>query len=275
MDKPLIPVSELDARLHQPLGLAEEEEPVWEDGLVRGYIHSMETVGSVNGPGIRYTIYLSGCALRCLYCHNPDTWHMRMGDHVKVNDVLDDIDGFAKFITVAGGGITVSGGEPLLQPGFVTALFEGVKQRYGLSTCLDTSGALGARASDELLDLTDLVLLDIKSGDPETYRRVTSGELRPTLEFARRLSDRGNHMWIRFVLVPGLTDAPENIEPVADFVATLQGVDRVEVLPYHNFGEQKYEALHWNYPLQGLEPPSKEQVVAAQDIFRSRGLPVL
>lgn len=270
-----IPVHLLDARLHQPQSVAEEEEPTWEDGLIRGYIHSMETVGSVNGPGIRYTVYMSGCALRCLYCHNPDTWHMRMGDHVKVNDVLDDIGNFAKFITVAGGGITVSGGEPLLQPQFVTALFEGVKHRYGLSTCLDTSGALGNRASEELLDLTDLVLLDIKSGEPETHRRVTSAELRPTLDFARRLSDRGNHMWIRFVLVPGLTDAPENIEPVADFVATLDGIDRVEVLPYHNFGEQKYEALRWNYPLEGLEPPSKDQVRAAQDIFKSRGLPVL
>jgi pyruvate formate lyase activating enzyme len=119
------------------------------------------------------------------------------------------------------------------------------------------------------------VLLDIKSGDPETYRRVTSGELKPTLEFARRLSDRGNHMWIRFVLVPGLTDAPENVSAVADFVATLDGIDRVEVLPYHNFGERKYEALKWNYPLMGLEPPGKEQVTAAQDIFRSRGLHAL
>lgn len=270
-----IPVANLDARLHQPLGLAEEEEPLWEDGLIRGYVHSAETVGSVNGPGVRYTVYLSGCALRCLYCHNPDTWHMRMGDHVKVNHVLADVGTFAHFISVAGGGITVSGGEPLLQPRFVTALFEGVKQQYGLSTCLDTSGALGSRASDELLDLTDLVLLDIKSGDPETYRRVTSGELRPTLEFARRLSERGNRMWIRFVLVPGLTDAPENIAAVADFVATLECVDRVEVLPYHSFGEQKYEALHWTYRLEGLEPPSHEQVVAAQDIFAARGLPVL
>jgi pyruvate formate lyase activating enzyme len=169
----------------------------------------------------------------------------------------------------------VSGGEPLLQPRFVTALFDGVKQRYGLSTCLDTSGALGSRASDDLLDLTDLVLLDVKSGDPQTYRRVTSAELTPTLEFARRLSERGNSMWIRFVLVPGLTDAPANIEAVADFAATLDGVDRVEVLPYHSFGQQKYEALHWNYPLMGLAPPGKEQVTAAQDIFKARGLPVL
>jgi pyruvate formate lyase activating enzyme len=272
---PVVPLEDLDARIHQPQAVAEEEDPPWEDGSVRGYIHSMETVGSVNGPGVRYTVYMSGCALRCLYCHNPDTWHMRMGENVDVKAVLDDLGGFAKFISVSGGGITVSGGEPLLQPTFVKNLLMGAKSRYGLHTCIDTSGALGARADDELLDNTDLVLLDIKSGDPERYRRVTGGELQPTLDFARRLSDRGNLMWIRYVLVPGISDQPDNMAEVADFVATLDHIDRVEVLPYHNFGEQKYEALGWNYTLKGLEPPSREQVQAAQDIFRERDLPVL
>jgi pyruvate formate lyase activating enzyme len=272
---PLIPLHDLDARVHQPQAAPDEEDPPWEDGSVRGYIHSVETVGSVNGPGVRYTVYTSGCMLRCLYCHNPDTWHMRLGEHVDVTKVLDDIGQYAAFISTAGGGLTVSGGEPLLQPRFVKNLLAGAKSRYGLHTCLDTSGALGARADDELLDNTDLVLLDIKSGDPERYRRVTSAELQPTLDFARRLSGRGNLMWIRYVLVPGVTDQPDNIAPVADFVATLDHIDRVEVLPYHSFGEQKYQALGWRYTLQGLEPPSSEQVVAAQDIFRERGLPVL
>ena len=144
-----------------------------------------------------------------------------------------------------------------------------------MHTALDTSGSLGDRAPDELLDLTNLVLLDIKSGKPETYRRLTTWELQPTLDFARRLSDRGTRMWVRYVLVPGLTDEPDNIAAVADFVATLRSVDRVEISPYHEYGEQKYEALGWAYPLHGVEPPTKHQVRAAGDIFRERGLLVM
>ena len=272
---PGVEVSELDARVLQPAPILDHEDAPAADGTVRGYIHSTETVGSVNGPGVRYTVYLSGCPLRCLYCHNPDTWNMRLGEHVDAETVLADIGKYARFISVSGGGLTMSGGEPLLQPRFVTELFRGVKNRFGMHTALDTSGSLGARATDDLLDLTNLVLLDIKSGKPETYRRVTSGELAPTLDFARRLSERGTHMWVRYVLVPGLTDEPDNIAAVADVVATLRSVDRVEISPYHEFGEQKYEALGWAYPLAGVEPPSKEQVRAAGDIFRERGLLVM
>lgn len=274
-DPSVIPVSELDARLHQPPSRFEVEDEPQADGSVRGYLHSTETVGSVNGPGVRYTVYLSGCPLRCLYCHNPDTWEMRMGEHVDVETVLSDVGKYARFISVSGGGLTVSGGEPLLQPRFVAELFRGVKERFGMHTALDTSGSLGARASDALLDLTDLVLLDIKSGLPETYRRVTSGELAPTLDFARRLAGRGNRMWVRYVLVPGLTDEKENVTAVADFVATLDGVDRVEIMPYHEFGELKYEALGWSYRLADVEPPTKDQVRSAQEVFRSRGLFVM
>ncbi len=272
--EPPAPV-ELDARIHQPASFLDHEDEPQADGTVKGYIHSTETVGSVNGPGVRYTVYLSGCPLRCLYCHNPDTWNMRLGEHVDVETVLADIGKYARFISISGGGLTVSGGEPLLQPRFVTELFRGVKERFGMHTALDTAGSLGERAPDELLDLTNLVLLDIKSGKPETYRRLTSWELQPTLDFARRLSDRGTRMWVRYVLVPGLTDEPDNVAAVADFVATLRSVDRVEISPYHDFGEQKYEALGWTYPLHGVEPPSKEQVRAAGDIFGERGLLVM
>jgi pyruvate formate lyase activating enzyme len=266
---------DLDARVHQPAPVLDHEDAAQADGSVKGYLHSTETVGSVNGPGVRYTVYLSGCPLRCLYCHNPDTWNMRMGEHVDVETVLADIGKYARFISVSGGGLTVSGGEPLLQPRFVTELFRGVRERFGMHTALDTSGSLGERASDELLSLTDLVLLDIKSGKPEAYRRVTSWELQPTLDFARRVSDAGRHMWVRYVLVPGVTDEPDNVAAVADFVTTLKGVDRVEISPYHDFGEQKYEALDWDYPLAGVEPPTKDEVKAAGDIFRDRGLLVL
>ncbi len=264
----------LDARVDQPPSVLVEEDPPLPDGTLRGYLHSTETVGSVNGPGVRYTIYLSGCPLRCLYCHNPDTWEMRMGSRSTVEEVIEDVGKYARFISVSGGGLTISGGEPLLQARFVEAVFTGVRQRFGMHTALDTSGNLGSRASDELLDNTDLVLLDIKSGDPETYRRVTSVELQPTLDFARRLSERGNHMWIRYVLVPGVTDDPANIAEVADFVATLDGVDRVEISPYHDYGEQKYEALGWTYPLHGVEPATKEQANAAGEVFAARGLDV-
>jgi pyruvate formate lyase activating enzyme len=274
-DTPPVEVEELDARVHQPASFLDHEDALPADGSVMGYLHSTETVGSVNGPGVRYTVYLSGCPLRCLYCHNPDTWNMRMGEHINVESVLADIGKYARFISVSGGGLTVSGGEPLLQPRFVTELFRGVKDRFGMHTALDTSGSLGTRAPDELLDLTDLVLLDVKSGQPETYRRVTSWELQPTLDFGRRLSSKGIPMWVRYVLVPGLTDEPDNIAAVADYVATLRGVERVEISPYHEFGEQKYAALGWSYPLEGVEPPSKAQVKAAGDVFRARGLLVM
>jgi pyruvate formate lyase activating enzyme len=233
-------------------------------------------VGSVNGPGIRYTLYLSGCPLRCLYCHNPDTWEMRLGEHVTAETVLDDIGKYARFISISGGGVTTSGGEPLLQPRFLTELYRGIKERYGLHTALDTSGFLGGRASDELLDLTDLVLLDIKSGIEDVYQRVTSARLQPTLDFAQRLAARGNLMWVRYVLVPGLTDDPANVEAVADIVVGLGpgAVQRVEVLPYHEFGIQKYEALGRQYPLAGVAPPSAEVLGRTRQIFRSRGLTV-
>ena len=278
-DEAFVPVHELDARVHQPASVLDHEDAPHTDGTVRGYLHSTETVGSVNGPGVRYTVYLSGCPLRCLYCHNPDTWNMRLGEHIDVETVLGDIGKYARFISVSGGGLTVSGGEPLLQPRFVTELFRGVKERFGMHTALDTAGSLGERAPDELLDLTNLVLLDIKSGRPETYRRITSWELQPTLDFARRISrrvpDTDTRMWVRYVLVPGLTDDPDNVAAVADFVATLAGVDRVEISPYHDFGAQKYEALGWTYPLDGVEPPSKDQIKATGDIFRQRGLLVM
>ena len=278
-DERSVPVEQLDARVHQPASFVDHEDAPQADGTVRGYLHSTETVGSVNGPGVRYTAYLSGCPLRCLYCHNPDTWNMRMGEHVDVETVLADIGKYARFISVSGGGLTVSGGEPLLQPRFVTELFRGVKLRHGMHTALDTAGSLGDRAPDELLDLTDLVLLDIKSGKPDQYRRVTSWELQPTLDFARRVSARAatttTRMWIRYVLVPGLTDDPDNIAAVADVAASLDGVERTEIMPYHEYGAAKYDALGWTYPLADVEPPSKEQVKAAGDIFRERGLLVM
>lgn len=235
-----------------------------------GRVHSIETAGMLDGPGIRQVVFLSGCPLRCLYCHNPDTVCLGNGELRGVGELLADLARRRAFLR--GGGLTVSGGEPLVQPGFVKALLAGAKE-LGLHTAVDTSGYLGARVDDELLALTDLWLLDIKSLLPATYRRVTGVEVAPTLAFARRLAAASRPMWIRFVLVPGLTDSVENIESLAAFVASLgPAVERVEVLPFHKMGEAKWRELGLAYTLTGTPPPAPGATEAARMIFRSLGL---
>jgi len=237
-----------------------------------GRVHSIETAGMLDGPGIRQVIFLTGCPLRCLYCHNPDTVCLGNGQLRSAGELLADLARRRAFLR--GGGLTVSGGEPLMQPGFVKALLAGAKE-LGLHTAVDTSGFLGARVDDELLALTDLWLLDIKSFTPATYKRVTGADVEPTLAFARRLAARKRPMWIRFVLVPGLTDAVENIEGIAAFVAGLgDAVERVEVLPFHKMGEAKWASSGLTYTLADTPPPTSEQVEKARVIFRGVGLNV-
>ncbi|MGD0688103.1 MAG: pyruvate formate-lyase-activating protein [Streptosporangiaceae bacterium] len=240
-----------------------------------GYYHSYEITGSVNGPGIRFTLYLSGCPLRCQYCQNPDMWTLRNGRRVTVGRMFDEVAKYASFIRTAHGGITVSGGEPMLQIRFLQALLRRCKQDLGLHTAVDTSGFLGARASEDFLDLVDLFLLDIKAGDEELYHLVTSAELAPTLRFARRLSDRGNRMWVRYVLVPGLTDAVDDVEKVARFTSTLAHVERVEVLPFHQLGAGKWADLQLSYQLADVPPAAPELVRRVEDQFRAHGLTVV
>jgi pyruvate formate lyase activating enzyme len=245
------------------------------DGLLEygdsGYVHSVETGGTVDGPGLRYVVFTSGCPLRCLYCHNPDGMHRKNGHVMRVEHLLDDIATYIPYLKRGSGGLTVSGGEPLVQPAFTHALFHGAKL-LGLHTALDTSGFLGSRASDAMLDDIDLVLLDVKAFAPATYQRLTGVALEPTLDFARRLSDRGQPMWIRYVLVPGLTDDRVEIEGLADFAAGLDTVERVEVLPFHKMGEWKWEQLSIPYQLADTLPPTPEQVDEVRAVFRSRGL---
>ena len=236
-----------------------------------GSLHSWELVTAVDGPGTRLTTFLSGCPLRCLYCHNPDTMEIRRGEPVAADELLGRLARYRGIFSVTGGGLTVSGGEPLMQPAFVARLLRGAKE-LGIHTALDTSGYLGAHCSDAMLDDLDLVLLDVKSGIPETYKRVTGRELEPTLEFGRRLAARGTEIWIRFVLVPGLTDAPENVEAVADYVATLSTVTRVEVLPFHQMGRDKWDSLGMRYELEDTPAPDPELVARVRDQFRARGL---
>lgn len=242
-------------------------------GPVSGWVHSVETGGTVDGPGVRYVLFLAGCPLRCLYCHNPDTQHMHDGTRTLAAEVLDDIASTAGFLKRAHGGVTLSGGEPLVQPEFCAAILRGAKA-MGLHTALDTSGFLGNHADDYLLADTDLVLLDIKSFDPATYRNLTGSPLRPTLEFAERLSLMRKPIWLRYVLVPGLTDDPAAIDGLADFAAGLEVVERVDVLPFHKMGEHKWAALRRPYALSDTQPPSAELVERVRAQFRATGLSV-
>lgn len=236
-----------------------------------GIVHSWELVTAVDGPGTRMTTFVAGCPLRCLYCHNPDTMSARGGVPVFADDLLARVRRYRGIFRSTGGGITLSGGEILAQPAFARRLLRGAKA-LGVHTALDTSGYLGGNADDSMLADVDLVLLDVKAGDEATYRRVTGRNLAPTLEFGRRLSDAGVETWLRFVLVPGLTDAPATIEPIADYAASLATVSRVEVLPFHQLGRAKWAELGLAYALTETPEPSAELVEATREIFRSRGL---
>ncbi|MEU9198008.1 pyruvate formate-lyase-activating protein [Streptomyces hundungensis] len=237
-----------------------------------GSVHSWDLSTGVDGPGTRFVTFLSGCPLTCLYCHNPDTWRMRDGKRTTADDVVAEAAKYRTFIRAAGGGATVSGGEPLLQPVFAGELLHRYKHELGLHTALDTSGFLGSRATDALLRDVDLVLLDIKSWDRDTYQKVTGRPLRPTLDFARRLAELGTEVHVRFVLVPGLTDDPANIEGVASFAASLGNVSRVDVLPFHKLGEGKWEALGMRFSLHDTPSPTPAAVAEARETFSSYGL---
>ncbi len=237
-----------------------------------GHVHSVESAGMLDGPGLRYVVFLAGCPLRCLYCHNPDTQCLSASPVRSAEELLAEIAALRPFLRR--GGVTISGGEPLVQAGFLKTLLRGVKA-LGLHTAVDTTGYLGGRVDDELLALTDLWLLDLKSIVPETYRRVTGVEVAPTLDFARRLSAGRHPLWLRFVLVPGLTDAVENIEGIARFAASLgTALERVEVLPFHKLGEQKWRQLGLDYTLADTPPPAPETTAEVRERFRTHGLTV-
>lgn len=237
---------------------------------VEGYVHSVETGGAVDGPGLRFVVFLSGCSLRCLYCHNPDTWHMKDAKKTGVAHLLNEVLLYAHYLKRTGGGVTCTGGEPLTQPEFVTAFFQGCKA-MGLHTALDTNGFLGEQANDALLDATDLVLLDIKAWDPGIYKSLTGAELAPTLRFAERLAEMGKPTWLRYVLVPGYTDNLEHVTELAEYAAKLK-MEKVEVLPFHKMGEPKWDALKIPYQLKDTQPPAPELIAHVKEIFVSYGL---
>jgi pyruvate formate lyase activating enzyme len=234
-----------------------------------GFVHSVETCGTVDGPGVRYVLFLHGCPLRCQYCHNPDAQGKPSGETLTAEAAFADVLKYKSFIRK--GGLTISGGEPLMQPDFVHAMFSLAKEA-GMHTTLDTSGFVGHKASDALLDLTDLVLLDIKSFSPMTHKIVTGVCVDQTLKFAQRLDARGNKVWIRFVLVPGLTDHEKNIDGLAQYVSELGNVERVEILPFHKMGEDKYKRSGLPYKLGNTPTPTSDQIERARAIFARHGV---
>ena len=235
-----------------------------------GYVHSYESSSRYDGPGLRVILFLSGCLLRCSYCHNPDTWHLKDGTYVSAQQVLERLAGFASALRALDGGLTISGGEPMVQLAFTRRILAGAKQ-LGLHTAMQTSGYLGDRVDDRFLANLDLVLLDIKSSNPETYRSVTGRELAPTLRFAERLAAIGKPVWVRFTLVPGFTDDIANVDGIARFVAPMKNVEWVEVQPFHQLGAFKWKAMKLDYKHLDTPTPTPDLINRVIEQFRAAG----
>src|SRR6186713_1406251 len=236
-----------------------------------GFLHSFTTGSTVDGPGVRVVAWTAGCMWRCLYCHNPDTWTMTNGMPITVARATEELRKYRQGLKAMGGGFTLSGGEPLMQARFAVKLFIAARG-MGIHTTLDTNGYYGARLTDDELDLIDLVMLDMKTWDPERHKHLTGMDVEPTLEFARRLGARKKPMWVRYVLVPGLTDDADDIARTAAFAAGLGNVERVDVLPFHQMGRYKWQKLGIPYTLDETAPPSPELVERTLAIFREQGL---
>ena len=229
-------------------------------------VHSIESFGTVDGPGIRFVLFLQGCSLKCKYCHNRDTWDIKGGEFKSLDEIFENILRYKSYI-YPNGGVTVTGGEPLLQYEFLIELFKRLKKE-GIHTCVDTSGmVILSDKIKELIGLTDLFLLDIKHIDPDKCKELVGMSNKRELEFARYLSDNNKHMWIRQVLVPGFTDDEQDLLKLKDFIASLKTVDRVEILPYHNMGKYKWEELNYKYELDGVRTATDEDVLRAKKIL--------
>lgn len=233
-----------------------------------GNIHSLESCGTVDGPGIRFVVFMQGCPMRCKYCHNPDSWSTNENKKMTVDEILEKYDGVKEFLR--NGGLTVTGGEPLLQIDFVTELFKKAKEK-NIHTALDTSGILFNRKNtekvDELLKYTDLVLLDIKHIDDFEHKKLTGMSNINILDFAKYLSEKNISVWIRHVVVPSITDKEEFLYQLGEFLSTLKNIKALDVLPYHNMAIPKYENLGIDYPLKEIPPLTKQEAIKARDII--------
>jgi pyruvate formate lyase activating enzyme len=263
--------SPFELRVHLGEGMPESDVRTALATGDMGFLHSFTTGSAVDGPGVRVVGWTAGCQWRCLYCHNPDTWTMTNGIPVTLARATEELSKYRQGLKRMSGGLTLSGGEPLFQDRFVVKLFAAAKG-MGIHTALDTNGGLGDRLSDDELDRIDLVILDVKTWDPERHRHLTGMDNAPILEFARRLSCHKKSLWVRLVLVPGLTDDIENIAQIAKFSAGLGNVERVDVLPFHQMGRFKWKELNLNYTLNDVQPPSPEAVERACAVFRAEGL---
>ena len=240
-------------------------------------IHSIETCGTVDGPGLRYVAFFQGCPLRCKYCHNPDTWEINAGKKMTVSELVADVVKYKSYMRFSAGGFTASGGEPLLQAEFIAELFKILKLN-GIHTTLDTSGAVFSTSSgsrlqkkiETLLDYTDLVLLDIKSICPDKYRKLTGVKLNPTLDFLEALKKKRISTWIRYVIVPGLTDSSDEAKALADYLEGFSNIERVELLPFHKLGEYKWEAMEKTYTLKDTPAPSDETMEELRSFFKNK-----
>ncbi len=233
-----------------------------------GYIHSKESFGTVDGPGIRYVLFMQGCPLRCIYCHNPDTWETGKGEKITPDEVLQEFNKNRSFYSK--GGITVTGGEPLLQVDFLTELFKKAKTE-NIHTCIDTSGITYntdnpayMQKLDELMKYTDLVMLDIKHIDPESHKKLTSKDNSRVLDFAKYLETKKICLWVRHIIIEGYTDKPEDLRKLGEFIGKLKNLKALDVLPYHTMGVNKYKEMGISYPLEGMEALPMEKAVEAK-----------
>lgn len=241
--------------------------------MIKGKIHSIETFGTVDGPGIRYILFFQGCPLRCKYCHNRDTWDTKSGKEYTVDEIITDALKYTSFMKFSGGGITASGGESTLQPEFLSELFKKAKEN-DIHTCLDTSGFVDIKTIDPILDNTDLVLLDLKHMVEEKSIDLTGVGMDKALKLARHLDSRNIPVWIRQVLVPGITDDTDNLEKLGQFVSTLKNVERFELLPYHSMGIHKWENLGIDYELKDVPDATKEDIKKASETISKFGVKV-
>ena len=231
-------------------------------------IHSMESFGTVDGPGIRFVLFLQGCHLKCKYCHNRDTWDIKGGEEKTLEEIIEKIKNYKNYITISGGGVTVTGGEPLLQVKFLIELFKELKKE-NIHTCIDTSGMVNITDDiKELLQYTDLVLLDIKHIDDEKCKNLVGVSNKKELEFARYLSDNNIKMWIRQVLVPGYTDDEKDLQKLKEFIGTLKTVEKIQILKYHSMGKYKWEKLGFKYSLEGVRDATAEDEEIAKKILQ-------
>jgi pyruvate formate lyase activating enzyme len=236
------------------------------DETARGYIHSIYTGGMVDGPGIRTVVFLAGCSLRCLYCHNPDTWFRMRGNKKTVAEVLEEVEKYRSYYKFSGGGITISGGEPADQPYFLQELLKACREN-NIHTVLDTSGFMDSRTAEETLPLVDLLMLDFKAYNPDLYKHLTGQSRERPISTLRVAQEMELPTWIRFVLVPGLTDNLDDIKKMAAFLKAHENIEKIEVLPFHKHGEHKWTELGFDYELSDTMPPTSEQLQAVQDIF--------